>query len=63
MVMLNARNIHTKRASMKLSPKLYAPVKVLEKNGCLASQLEISPGWKIHPVLSVSLLEPYRGWN
>jgi hypothetical protein len=60
LVMLNARNIRTKRPSKKLSPKLYGPFKVLEKRGERAFKLEISPRWKIHPVFHVSLLEPYR---
>jgi len=62
-VMLNAKNIRTKRPSKKLSPKLYGPFKVLEKKGSRAYKLEISPRWKIHPVFHVSLLEPYRASN
>jgi len=60
LAMLNARNIRTKGPSKKLSPKLYGPFKVLERKGSRAYKLEISPGWKIHPVFHVSLLEPYR---
>jgi len=60
LVMLNAKNIPTKRPSKKLSPKLYGPFQVLEKKGIRAYKLEISPWWKIHPVFHVSLLEPYR---
>jgi len=63
LVMLNAKNIRTKRPSKKLSPKLYGPFKVLEKKGSRASKLEISPRWKIHRVFHVSLLEPYRASN
>jgi len=59
-VMLNAKNIRTKRPSKKLSPKLYGPFKILEQRGNRAFKLEISPRWKIHPVFHVSLLEPYR---
>jgi len=62
-VMLNARNICTKRPPKKLSPKLYGPFKVLEKEGSRAYKLEKSPQWKIHPVFHVSLLEPYRASN
>jgi len=32
-VMLNAKNRHTKRRKKKLSPKLYGPVKVVERKG------------------------------
>jgi len=63
LVMLNAKNIRTKRRSKKLSPKLYGPFKVLEKKGSRAYKLEISLPWKIHPVSHVSLLEPYRASN
>jgi len=63
LVMLNAKNIRTKRTSKKLSPKLYGSFKVLEKKGSQAYKLEISPRWKIHPVFHVSLLEPYRASN
>ena len=63
LVMLNAKNIRTKRPSKKLSPKLYGPFKVLETKGNRAYKLEISPRWKIHPVFHVSLLEPYRTSN
>jgi len=63
LVMLNGKNIRTKRPSKKLSPKLYSPFKVLEKKGSRAYKLEISPRWKNHPVFHVSLLEPYRGSN
>ena len=61
LVMLNAKNIRTKRPMKKLSTKLYGPFKVLEvKKGEQAFKLEISPRWKIHPLFHVSLLEPYR---
>jgi len=63
LVMLNAQNIRTRRPSKKLSPKLYGLFKVLEKKGSRAYKLEILPGWKIHPVFHVSLLEPYRASN
>ena len=63
LVMLNAKNIRTKRASKKLSPKLYGLFKVLEKKGIRAYKLEILPRWKMHPVFHVSLLEPYRASN
>ena len=43
LVMLNAKNIRTKRPTKKLSPKLYGPFKVMEKRGNRAFKLEISP--------------------
>jgi len=57
LVMFNAKNIRTKRLSKKLSPKLYGPFTVFEKQGSRTFKLEISPRWKIHPVFHVSLLE------
>ena len=63
LVMLNAKNIWTKRPTKKLSQKLYGPFKVMEKRGNRAFKLEISPWWKIHPIFHVSHLEPYRHSN
>ena len=60
LVMLNAKNIRTKRPTKKLTPRLYGLFKVLEKQGNRAYKLEIPPPWKIHPVFHVSLLEPYK---
>ena len=60
LVMLNAKNIRTKRRPKKLTPHLYGPFKVLEKRGNRAYKLDIPPRWKIHRVFHVSLLEPYK---
>jgi len=54
-VMLNAKNIRTKRPSKKLSQKVYSLFKILEKRGNRAFTLEISPRCKIQPVIHVSL--------
>jgi len=58
--MLNGKNIHTKRPTKKLSPKLYGPFKMTQAKGQQAFKLEISPMWTIHPTCHVLLLEPYR---
>jgi len=63
LVMLNAKNIRTKRPLKKLSSKRYGPFKVFEKKGTRSYRLEILPRWKIHPVFHISLLEPYRASN
>jgi len=63
LVMLNGKNIFTKRPSKKLSPKLYGPFKIIQVKGLHAFKLEISPAWRIHPTFHVSLLEPYRASN
>jgi len=43
LVMLNGKNIFTKRPSKKLSPKLYGPFKIMQAKGQHAFKLEISP--------------------
>ena len=61
LVILNAKNIRTKRPTKKLSPRMHGPFKVLEvKEAGRAFKLEISPRWKIHPIFHVSWLEPYQ---
>jgi len=60
LVMLNGKNICTKRSSKKLSPKLYGPFSIIEARGQQAFKLEISPTWRIHPTFHFSRLEPYR---
>jgi hypothetical protein len=60
LVMLNARNIRTKRPTRKLAPKLYGPFKILDKIGSRSYKLELQSRWRIHNVFHASLLEPYR---
>jgi len=60
LVMLNAKNIKSKRPTRKFTPRLYGPFKVLEKKGNWAFKHDIPARWKIHPVFHVSLLEPYK---
>jgi hypothetical protein len=61
-VLLSTKNMMLKHAerSRKLMPRWVGPFKVLQKVGNLAYRLEMNPGWRIHPVFHVSLLEPYR---
>ena len=59
LVMLDGRNIKTKRPSKKLAPKKYGPFKILKKIGTRAYRLELHSRWRIHNVFHVSLLEPY----
>jgi len=61
--MFDAKNIRTKRPSKKVSPNLYGTFKILEEKASRAYKLEILPGWKIHPMCHVSLLEPYPTSN
>ena len=60
LVILNARNIGTKRPTKKLAPKLYGPLRILEKIGSRSFRLELQTRWRIHNVFHISLLEPYR---
>ena len=60
LVILNAKNIRTKRPTKKLTPRLYGPFKVVETRGNRAYKLDIPPRWKIYPVFHVSLLELYK---
>ena len=62
-VLLNAKNIRTKRPTKKLAPKHYGPFKVLDKIGSRSFRLELDKRWKIHNVFHVSLLEPYKTSN
>jgi hypothetical protein len=61
-VLLSTKNMMLKHAerSRKLMPRWVGPLKVLQKVGNLANRLEMNPGWRIHLVFHVSLLEPYR---
>ena len=60
LVMLNAKNIRTKRPTKKLAPKIYGPFRILEKIGFRSFRLELQTRWRIHNVFHVSLLEPYQ---
>lgn len=61
-VLLSTKNMTLKHAekSRKLLPRWVGPFKIVHKVGSLAYELEMNPGWRIHPVFHISLLEPYR---
>jgi hypothetical protein len=44
----------------KLGPQRVGPFSILRKIGSLAYELDIPDKWKIHPVISVSHLEPAK---
>src|SRR6476646_11416251 len=46
--------------SRKLLLKWIGPFEVVQVVGPVAYELKMNPGWRIHPVFHVSLLEPYR---
>ena len=60
LVMLNGRNIKTRRPSRKLDHKNHGPFQVEKIVSPLAVRLTLPRKWKIHNVFHVSLLEPYR---
>ena len=60
-VMVNAKNIKTKRKSKKLDHKMRGPFKVKRLIGSYAYELALPYGTgKVHPVNHISLLEPYH---
>jgi hypothetical protein len=46
--------------SHKLSPQRVGPFTVVKPVGKLAFELDIPPTWKIHRVISIAHLEPYK---
>jgi len=60
LVMLNSRNIKTRRPLRKLDHKNHGPFQIEKVVSPLAVRLTLPRKWKIHNVFLVSLLEPYR---
>ena len=60
LVMLNGRNIKTRRPTRKLDHKNHGPFQIEKIISPLAIRLTLPRKWKIHNVFHVSLLEPYR---
>jgi RNase H-like domain found in reverse transcriptase/Reverse transcriptase (RNA-dependent DNA polymerase)/Integrase zinc binding domain/Chromo (CHRromatin Organisation MOdifier) domain/Integrase core domain len=59
-VMLDRRNVQTKRPMNKLDQKRFGPFKVKKAVGKRAYELELPQQMRIHPVFHVALLEPYK---
>ena len=60
-VMVNAKNIKTRRPTKKFDHRMRGPFKIKRLIGTHAYELELPPSaGKIHPVFHVSLLEPYH---
>jgi hypothetical protein len=59
-VWLNARNLHIRMPSRKLSPWRYGPFKVLEQISPVTYRIELPHSMKIHNVFHVDLLPPYH---
>src|SRR5437660_10156526 len=60
LVMLNAKNISTKRPTQILAPKFYVPFKIMEKIVTRSYRLEINHRWMIHNVIHVSIIKLYK---
>jgi len=60
LVMLNARNIKTKRPAKKLDKRMLGPFKIQKVISPTAVRLALPPKWRIHNSFHVSLIEPYR---
>jgi hypothetical protein len=57
MIYLNIKHGKTNR---KLLPKWIGPFKIVSKVGPVSYELELNPGWRVHPVFHVSLLEMFK---
>jgi transposase InsO family protein len=60
LVMVNGKNIQTRRPSRKLDHKNHGPFQIEKVVSPLAVKLTLPRKWKIHDVFHVSLVEPYR---
>jgi hypothetical protein len=60
LVMIDARNMKTKRPSKKLDHKKIGPVKIVKRIGTRAFRVDLPPTIQVHNVFHVSMLEPYR---
>jgi hypothetical protein len=61
-VLLSTRYLNLKHSetSRKLLPEWIGPFEVVQVVGPVAYKLKMNPGWRVHPVFHVSLLEPCR---
>jgi hypothetical protein len=62
MVLLSTKYLNLKHSekSRKLPLKWIGPFEVVQVVGPVAYKLKMNPGWRVHRVFHVSLLEPYR---
>ena len=62
LVILNSKNVRTRRAAKKLYAKVFGPfmvVKHVDRSG-MSVELELSKRWRVHNMFHTSLFEPYR---
>jgi hypothetical protein len=53
-------NIKHGKTNRKLLPKWIGPFKGVQKVGPVSYKVEMNPGWRVHPVFHVSLVELYK---
>jgi hypothetical protein len=63
LVILNGKNIKTRRPARKLDHKMYGPFEILDIISPTAVRLRLPKTWKIHPVFHVSIIEPFIKGN
>jgi hypothetical protein len=63
LVMLNGKNIQTRRPSRKLDHKNHGPFQIERIISPVAVKLTLPRKWRIHDVFHVSLVEPYHVGN
>jgi hypothetical protein len=61
-VLLSTKYLDLKhsKTNCNLLPKWIGPFEVVQVVGPVAYKLKMNPGWRVHPVFHVSLLELYR---
>src|SRR5207237_2780924 len=59
-VMLNGRNLKTRRQCRKFDHKLFGPFRIEQVISPMAMRLRLPRSWRIHNTFHVKLLEPYR---
>lgn len=60
LVMLNGKNIKTKRPSKKLDKRMLGPFRIEKVLSPTAVRLTLPESWRIHNSFHVSLIEPYH---
>jgi hypothetical protein len=60
LVMLNGKNLRSRRPSRKFDLKMYGPFKIEEIISRMAVRLRLLESWGVHPTFHVKLLEPFR---